>query len=279
MGRPLPKKFFGSLALAGEQIQATAWTTSGGSALTGYVVHQKGTSRYMAHTADGESICKLVDGPTAVDAVGLMSIAIYGSGAIAGADATASPVMEDATTAVAAGGTNYLVGDTVTVTGGTGTKITHTVATINTATGAVLTLSAPTNRGAYTVLPAVTGAATTSNGTGTSLTVNLTFRVKSVTVTAGGHDYDAPPTVAIGGNATLGTPTVSGGAVTAIPVTAAGSAYTTIPSVTITSADTGTVEYAKKITRHRVVTFAGNVYQWALQDGRFVTGQAAIESA
>lgn len=281
MGRPISKRFFGALSLSGEQIQATAWTTAAGSALTGYIVKQKGTSRYLAHTADGESICKLVDGTTAVTSAGLMAVAVYSSGAVAGAGAVAAPIMEENGTAtVAAGGTNYKVGDIITVTGGTGTaKIAHTVATINTTTGAVLTLSAPTARGLYTALPTVSGAATTSSGTGTSLTVNLTFRVNSISMTNGGHDYDVPPTVAIGGNATLGTVTVAGGVVTSIAVATAGSAYTTVPAVTITSADSGTVEYARKITRHKVVTFEGNVYQWTLQGNAIVAGQANIESA
>lgn len=74
--------------------------------------------------------------------------------------------------AVNAGGTGYAVNDTVTVSGGTSTVATTATVTAVSA-GAVVSLSV-NEEGRYSVLPGATGAATTTSGGGSGLTVDLT---------------------------------------------------------------------------------------------------------
>jgi hypothetical protein len=70
---------------------------------------------------------------------------------------------------VAAGGTGYTVGNTLTVTGGTGTAATFTVSQV--ASGAVRSVTLAT-AGSYTVLP-TNPVATTGAGTGAQLTLSF----------------------------------------------------------------------------------------------------------
>lgn len=76
-----------------------------------------------------------------------------------------------ATIVVNAGGSGYVVGDILTVAGGTGGAATAQVATVS--SGAVVTLTL-LDSGLYSVQPGTTAVATTG-GTGTSCTVDLTF--------------------------------------------------------------------------------------------------------
>jgi len=117
--------------------------------------------------------------------------------------------------------------------GGAGTSATIQVTAIT--TSGAITSATIVNSGEYTgSIPNAGGAITTANTTGpTGATFNLTFTVEAINIVSGGVDYDVPPTVGIGGNATIGTVTVSGGAVTNIAVSNPGSGYTSIPSVSI----------------------------------------------
>ena len=72
--------------------------------------------------------------------------------------------------------------------------------------------------------------------------------VLSVVVQAGGSGYVAPTAAVSGGGGSgcvLGTPVMSGGVITSIPVTTAGSGYTSPPTVVITDGSgTGAVAVA-----------------------------------
>jgi hypothetical protein len=72
---------------------------------------------------------------------------------------------------IGAGGTGYVVGDIVTLVGGTA----DTVATfrVDTAPGGVVSAVSPIQRGDYDVLPTMPAA--TTGGTGAGLTLNVTF--------------------------------------------------------------------------------------------------------
>jgi len=54
-------------------IKVTAQTTSGGSALTGDIVAQKGSRRYRVATTDGTAVCSLVAGSPAVNQMSLIA--------------------------------------------------------------------------------------------------------------------------------------------------------------------------------------------------------------
>lgn len=98
--------------------------------------------------------------------------------------------------AIVAAGSGYTVGDTLTIVSGESTiPAAVTVATVNGA-GAILTITL-TNIGNYTVLPA--GNLTVTGGTGTAATFTLTWKILTVTVSAGGNGYN-PTTVVVSAN-------------------------------------------------------------------------------
>ena len=104
---------------------------------------------------------------------------------------------------VVAGGSNYSVGNEITIANGfgTGTNAVLTVATVN--SGAVLTATVKAAApGAYTAIASgVTGIGQQSvnTGSGSGATFNLTLGVASVAVSGAGSGYSAAPTITFGG--------------------------------------------------------------------------------
>jgi hypothetical protein len=96
---------------------------------------------------------------------------------------------------VASGGTGYTVGDTLTVIGGTfTTQATYTVATVS--GGVVLTVTRTAGAG-YSVLP--TNPVSTTGGTGTGATLNLTWTVGNPIISNAGSGYVEQPTITFSG--------------------------------------------------------------------------------
>lgn len=276
MGRPLKKSLFGPLATTGQQIQVDAWVIGDVQARPGFIVSQKGSHSYIVDTTAAGGLigkCSLVN--TAATAQGQMTLKVFPFGAAQGSGAAATAKLRVKTIAINAAGTGYAANDVVTVSTGTGTRATATVNTVD-GSGAVtgLTLLAA---GSYTAVPSLTGVATTVAPTGgTGLTVNLTLELDTLVLSSGGADYTGA-SVTLTGNGTA-TATVVGGVVTALSVVNRGT-YTTIPTVTIAEVSSGAVEFASKLTAHRVATFLDNVYVWRLQGQAIVADEANIQSA
>jgi hypothetical protein len=139
------------------------------------------------------------------------SVAISAPTTAGGVQATANVYMFVATATVSSGGSGYLVGDVLTVTGGTGTAATLTVATLSGSAVATVTIS---NVGFYSVLP--TNPVSVTGGTGSGATFNLASSVNSVVVGTAGSGYVEQPTVSFSGGggsgaaayATVGSGTV-----------------------------------------------------------------------
>jgi Phage tail sheath C-terminal domain/Flagellin hook IN motif len=152
--------------------------------------------------------------------------------------AAAQAIMEVHAKTFANSGTNYAIGNVLTILGGTAvsssTVAQITVTAVNTLTGAILAATI-TNQGEYTAIPSASGAVTTVNtGTGSGATLNLTFDIDSIQVTAPGVDYATAPTVIVSGS-TVTNVTVSNGGLSAITVQSG--IYTSLPSVTIQNKD------------------------------------------
>ena len=278
MGRPINKHLINLIATTGQQIQVSAWVPGDSQARVGSILRQRSTNSYVVDTtATGGAIgkCTLVN--TTAAAEGQMTVKVFPFGAPEGTGATLGAVhMRVKTVAINAAGSGYAPGDVITVVGGTGTAATATVDTVD-GLGAItgITLLA---LGDYTVLPSVTGAATTvAPAGGTLATVDLTFEVLSVGVSAGGVDYQAV-TITFGSGTATAHGVVTSGALTSVVIDTRGS-YTVIPTVAVAAVSTAVVEYAKKIAAHLVSTFIGNVYKWRLQPDVIVAGEANIESA
>lgn len=149
-------------------------------------------------------------------------------------NATATTVMELSTAAINAAGTGYLVNDVLTLSVANVVAATVRVATIN--GGGGVTSIAIVTRGSYTAT-AVTSSVTGGAGTGCTLNT-LTFRLKSVTVTAAGAGYVEAPVVTIagaGGSGAVVTARVINGVVSFIDVVSQGSGYTS-PVATVSIA-------------------------------------------
>ncbi len=136
---------------------------------------------------------------------------------------------------VAAGGTGYVVGNVLTVAGGTGGKV--TVLTVNAETGAVLTVGAPVVAG--TGYTSANGVATTcASGTGCTLVTVAEKAVGDITVGTGGTNYVTGIARFSGGGSSNDTwndgaaVTISNGVITAITAPT-GIKYTSVPTITI----------------------------------------------
>jgi hypothetical protein len=104
--------------------------------------------------------------------------------------ATATVNVKVVSVSINAGGTGYAVGNTFTVTGGTGTSAVVTATTVA-ANGAITGLSI-TTAGRYSAVPVLTNLNTfTSNtGSGSGFRANLRYGIESVTPNATGFQYN-----------------------------------------------------------------------------------------
>jgi len=177
MGRPLNKRFFDPVP------------ASNGEGVASVTVNNADRGNYAALTTVTFSAPELPGGTTA----------------------TGSVIMELRSVAINNGGGSYTAGDVLVIGGGAvvgdTTAGTYTaqaeieVATVNAGTGEILTFEVLSVRGAYSALPSkVAGGSNTTNlsldgGTGNNARVDITWRVKEVTVSDAGAGYVAAPTV------------------------------------------------------------------------------------
>lgn len=142
------------------------------------------------------------------------SCAISAPTTAGGVQATGGPNMGLSTVVIASGGSGYTVGDVLTLSGGTGTAATVTVATLSGSAVATVTI---TTLGAYTVLPTNPVTLTGGTGSGATLTVNTyAIRTNTFNITNAGSGYVEQPTVTFSGGggsgaaayATVGSGTV-----------------------------------------------------------------------
>jgi len=136
-------------------------------------------------------------------------------------------------------GTNYRVGDIISIGGGVGTAATvEVLATIGNP-GAVLSFR-PVSSGVYTVLPGNTNVITTSNSEfGGGARFDLNYKVNKIDVVSGGVDYGLvsvrilPAVGDTTGSGAFGTADVVSGAVVSITVDDPGNSFTALPTVTV----------------------------------------------
>lgn len=119
----------------------------------------------------------------------------------AGVTATLYPLLRVLTAPVNAGGTNYVVGDTIALTNG----VVLTVATLSGSAVATVTITVP---GSAQTLPANPVAQVTTSGTGTGADFNLTWEVYTNVITNGGTGYLSAPTLTYSAGAATATATL-----------------------------------------------------------------------
>jgi hypothetical protein len=136
-------------------------------------VVSSGTVQSVTVTAGGLGIY-LTSPPT---------IALIGDGAGAAASAT----LRIESVAIQNIGSGYAVGDTLVVTGDSGTQAALTVASVD--SGGGVTGVAIGSRGSFTTVAFAIGRSTTTNHTGNGCTLTLWYQLSGIAVTSGGAGY------------------------------------------------------------------------------------------
>jgi hypothetical protein len=109
--------------------------------------------------------------------------------------------------AINSGGTGYTVGDVLTVSGGTGTAATLTVATVS---AGVITAITLLGSGGYSVLPTFPASVTGGTGSGATFTfVDMALSSGAVTITNAGSGYVEQPTVTFSGGGGSGAAAIA----------------------------------------------------------------------
>jgi hypothetical protein len=186
MGRPVNAKYFGNTNE--HTIILDAWTAYDTAPVSGFIKKQDSDDQFVATTAAGTSLCKLVNG--APTGPGQASLAVYPVSTSSGSGAAGTANLKVVSATLSAAGTDYVSGDTLTVAGGTfGNAAAITVDTVN-ANGSILTYTLDyTVPEQYTVLPPKLAANPVTGGTGTKAAFNLSFGIESIKITSGGVNY------------------------------------------------------------------------------------------
>lgn len=183
-----------------------------------------------SYLADWGSIVAINNTTTGSGYTDLPTVSIVSQGSGAVADVVTFTCVSST---VAALGQNYRLGDILTVVGGTGLATTVRVTDINT-NGGVLAISVA-NGGDYSVLPNTTGAVTTATpGGGSGCTINLSFGIKSISLSSAGTGYIAAPKVIISSLTGTGAKAVAnlyGGSVNDIVIANPGYGYLDVTGV------------------------------------------------
>lgn len=273
--KPVNDKYFGS---GSGKISVSYHNGSG--TVTGYIVKQVGTSSFIV--TDGSTTRRVRLAQTTATAAtltdGFMRIAATGGGS----GATFAATYEVDTVTVLAGGTGYAVSNVLTGVGANITPFTVTVATVS--TGAVTGITI-TNRGEYSTVPGTLNTnvrqVTTTGGAGTGATLNITFRIKSITVSSGGTGYLVGQTITnsgLGGtqpNITIASVDATTGAVLTLTVVSPGASIFTFASAF--SGEPSTL-YVKRLDSHKAHMTSGNSYSWRMFGEPDTSGYAILST-
>lgn len=246
---------------------------NGTSVVSGHIVKQTGEKRYVVSNGSGQHIVTLaqtVDEATDLTA-GLATIAVAPYASLDSSVVT----YRVAAVAVADGGADYAIGDTLTVTGPV--NFVATVATVD-GNGAVLTVT-KTASGSFTSLPGTRQpvarhVSPATNAAGSGAVLALTFEIDDIALA--GVGYTTGQSVGFTGLVSTTAPTAT---VVATP--------DAITDVTITARGVGIVEAATdvtvtvpaehviKLTTFIAITAEGSRYYWRKGDAHGI-GEADI---
>lgn len=225
---------------------AQASVTFSGSSVDSFVVTDPGTNYTSPPTIDvttgSGAIAQVELAPTSI---GLLNLTSGGAGYTAtpvvsldpqGTGATPGTVAFTVVSAsIVSGGSNYVVGDQLVVSGGVGSQCIISVDTVN--SSGTITSWTIYDGGSYTSLPSPT-ANHLLGGSGYGATTNLSFGIESIAVLTGGTGYVVPPTVVItsvdGSNAKARA-VLTGNSVSEIVIINSGTGYTTSPTIYFTA--------------------------------------------
>jgi len=146
--------------------------------------------------SNGGTVTAITRTATGSGYTSIPSVAISAPTTAGGVTATATANMFVFSVTVANGGTGYTVGDVLSLVGGTGAAGQVTVATVS--VGVITGITNGPSNGLYSALP--TTPATTTGGTGSGATINITgYGVSTFTITNAGSGYIEQPTITFSG--------------------------------------------------------------------------------
>ena len=210
-----------------------------------------------AYLSDWGSIVAVNNTTAGAGYTDLPSVQIVSQGSGAEADQV---TFKCVSATISATGQNYRVGDILSVIGGTGTAATIRVNDTNTS-GAVTSITIA-NGGNYSILPTVSGAATSATpGGGSGCTVNLSFGISSISLLNAGTGYIGVPKIIITSSTGTGaeaSATLYGGSVHEIIITNSGYGYLDVSSVSFDSGSGATGSVILQPTTVASVTLTNN---------------------
>jgi hypothetical protein len=113
-----------------------------------------------------------------------------------GSGATATCLMKGLVpTAIAAAGSGYMIGDTITLAGGTNTL--PTILTVATVSGSGVASVTVSQAGSYSAIPSNPVAQASTSGSGSGATFTMAWGILGATITASGSGYTSAPTVVV----------------------------------------------------------------------------------
>ena len=156
-----------------------------------------------------------------------------------------------ATLTTGGAGSQYVVGDTLIVSGGEGSASATIMVNVVDAAGSIVNFTLMTS-GLYSILPSMQGNAA-YGGSGQAASFNLTAGLGAVFLSSGGSGYTQPPNVLIAAQDGVGTGAMAytlleGSSVSNVVVTSPGMGYDQAPVITITSGSGATASANLTVT-------------------------------
>ena len=235
---------------------------------------------YLQPTGVGNILLLNNGGNTYTEPPGI-AITAAGSGATTG---TVYMQLTSAALTVGGAGSQYLVGDTLIVSGGEGAASATIIVNVVDSAGSIVAFTLATS-GLYSILPSMQGNAV-YGGSGHAAAFNFTAGLNSVIVSTSGSGYATPPVVLItpsDGNGTGASAytLLNGSSVSNVVVTAPGMGYTAAPTVTITSGSGAAATANLTATSVQFVNMSntGSGYSFATVNFDGVDGYGATATA
>jgi len=183
--------------------KAVQFQSLGSDAAVSLAIQSKGTTGAIdlsaqggVNISNGGTVTAITRTAAGVSYTSPPSVAISAPTTAGGVQATATSTVSLQTIAVNAGGSGYLVGDVLTLVGGTGTAATITVATLSGSAVATVNI---TSSGAYTVIPSNPISVTGGTGTSATFTASSYALSSTINITNAGSGYVEQPTVTFSG--------------------------------------------------------------------------------
>ncbi len=244
MGRPLDEKLMGDFSNLGSQFTVQCFIKGDTRRNTGSILRQKNSRKFEIQSGSHKGFCQLV---TREPNEGEMSIVMKLTNLIEGTGASFKVIMGVDQVTINNAGSNYVQGDEVTLDDFGSIydeMVTFEILTVNGSGGITSIRVKSGQQGKFSALPSLTNC-NLVGGSGTSGTVDTTYKVMALDILNAGSDYTELEVKFAQGDATC-NPRIINGKVSNVVITNGGLNYTSVPGLIITP--TAGSEFVKRIT-------------------------------